>query len=128
MIRTQPIGKSLFDVDGELQIQVNGIPFFEEKEVLLFELGILMKKWLQKIDNGEVENFIYSSIEVEDGPVLEFRVDDYNQWEVYSDWKISNTRHKIPIDELKKKCREFLDILQAELKALYGLELNTDYV
>lgn len=122
-LKKQPIGKTMHDVDGEFQIFIDDEAYFDEKEFLLLEFGILLKKWVTKINNGKTEDFIYNSIE-HDSPILEFR-STYGTWEVFSDWRISDNRFFVLSDNLVDSCRKFLDELEEKLTDTYEITLNT---
>lgn len=92
-------------------------------EFLILEYGILLKKWVRELNEGEITNFIYNSIE-HDGPILEFRYIN-EAWEIYSDWRISEKEVVLSSDDLLVVSKRFLEELEHRLKETYDIELNT---
>ena len=43
-LKEQPEGKTLHDVDGDFLIHIDNVAYFDEKEFLILEFGILLKK------------------------------------------------------------------------------------
>lgn len=113
----------MHDVDGVFQIYVDDVAYFDEKEFLLLEFGILLKKWVAKINEGETTDFIYNSIE-HDSPIIEFRYIN-GMWEVFSDWRISDKRIFILSETLLSSSRNFLNELEGSLTDNYEIRLNT---
>lgn len=122
-LKEQPEGKTLHDVDGDFLIHIDNVAYFDEKEFLILEFGILLKKWMEKFNEGEITNFMYNSIE-HDSPILEFRYIN-GAWEIYSDWRISEKEVVLSSDDLLVLSKRFLEELEHRLKDTYEIELNT---
>jgi hypothetical protein len=124
LLKKQPIGKTLHDVDGDFQILINDIVYFEEKEFLLLEFRVLLKKWVEKVENGERINFQYYSIE-DDGTILEFRHID-QLWEIYSSWRIADEEIILSFESLLMAIKKLLLELEKELMKTFEMELNKE--
>ncbi len=122
-LKKQPEGKTLHDVDGNFQILIDNVAYFDEKEFLILEFGILLKKWVRKFNEGEITNFMYNSIE-HDSPILEFRYIN-GAWEIYSDWRVSEKEVVLSSDDLLVLSKRFLEELEHKLKDTYEIELKT---
>ncbi|WP_422658086.1 hypothetical protein ACK8P5_20425 [Paenibacillus sp. EC2-1] len=121
-LKEQSIGKTLHDVDGDFQIYIDDVAYFDEKEFLILEFGLLLKKWVRKFKNGEITNFVYNSIE-HDSSILEFRYIN-GAWEVYSDWRISEKEVVMSADNLLVSSEKFLEELEARLMDAYEIKLK----
>lgn len=121
-LKHQAVGKTLHDVDGDFQVYINNVVYFDEREFLLLEFGLLLKKWINKISTGDITNFIYLSIE-HDSPILEFRYNN-GTWELFSEWRLSETRVFLSLNSLLFSCKEFLNSLEQSLKETYEINLS----
>ncbi|KIY22561.1 hypothetical protein [Mesobacillus subterraneus] len=100
--------------------------FFNEQYILLLELGIALKKWLQKIKLNDIESFEYITMDDDEGPLLEF-IYTNNGWGIYSRWQEFEFQKSIPIEILIEAIEYFLSDLQEQLLSAYNLRL-TDYL
>lgn len=50
-------------IEGDLQVYINGALFLNEMYANVLELAIQLGKWLQKVENDDVCDFVYDSID-----------------------------------------------------------------
>lgn len=60
-------------IEGNLNIYINEALFFSETHANVLELAIQLAKWLQKVENGDVCDLVYDTLNSDDSP-LQFYV------------------------------------------------------
>lgn len=69
-------------IEGDLQIYVDGRVYFEEQSMNVMELAIRLTKWSGEVQQGNVCDFIYDSIDYEDS-ILQFIIEK-NELSIHS--------------------------------------------
>lgn len=59
-------------IEGDLQVYINDALFFNETCANVFELAIQLGKWLQKVENGGICDFVYDSIDSDESSLQFF--------------------------------------------------------
>lgn len=112
---TSPCGPKLFsEVEGGLSILIDGKIVFNEVGILLLELAQCMNHWLSAIKEGRLGDFIYESMDYEDGPVLEFNRRN-GGWNISSVW-MEERRPKCFVlhEDLVKAVGDFISEIRRE--------------
>lgn len=112
----------LADVEGNLKITIEERIFFDEKYILLLELAIMLIKWINKIESGEIVDFYYESMDYEDQPILYFKENVNLTWNLYSVWQNFNGNSCVSLEELIQCTTTFITHLAAYLT----IDLNID--
>ncbi|RJE69056.1 hypothetical protein AMS70_20690 [Acinetobacter sp. JS678] len=104
------------EIEGTLIIKVKNKIIFNEEDLLLLELAIYIKQWL---DRDEKPNFSYSSMEFEEKNILTFEKEKDDLWRINSVWfnKDQNNIY-ITLLELIDACTNFIDNLKKDFKGI----------
>ena len=109
------------DIEGYISIiSEKGEIIFEAEGVLLVELAIFCKKWL---DDNTNANFCYSSMDFEESPILAFYVNSHETYYFSSVWRKS-TVDNIPLSEIKSSMREYIEDLKKNLKNNFLIDIE----
>lgn len=113
-------GKLLVDIQGRLEILVNGHGFFSEPSLALLEFGIALRKWEQE------KNFNYFTIEHDEreGPILAFIKREENQWSLFSIWQDYELTESLTDDVISGAVDSFLNRLDKALISHYGIKID----
>ncbi|AOR61135.1 hypothetical protein [Pectobacterium parmentieri] len=76
-----PNPQLLSEIEGRLIIKVNDEVFFDESDILLLELAKELSAWIS-VGSGD---FIYYSMDYEEGPILSFQETE-GSWRLSSVW------------------------------------------
>ncbi|MFP1814091.1 DUF7878 domain-containing protein [Lonsdalea quercina] len=76
-----PSPQLISEIEGRLIIKVNDEIFFDESDILLLELAKELCAWI----SAGSGNFIYYSMDYEEGPILSFQEIE-NSWRLSSVW------------------------------------------
>jgi hypothetical protein len=104
------------EIEGTLIIKVKNKIIFNEEDLLLLELAIYIKQWL---DRDEKPNFSYSSMEFEEKNILTFEKEKDDLWRINSVW-LNKDQNNIYIThlELIDACTNFIDNLKKDFKGI----------
>ena len=112
------------DVEGSLEILINGRTIFEEEGILLVELAFYLSQWLKRFENNEIRNFYYESMDFEESPILEFVEIENDLWNLSSLWqKFANVDY-LDLVELSNASKSYFDRLLHELKDKFSLDVS----
>lgn len=100
----------LSEIEGHLLIKINDEVFFDESDILLLELAKELSDWISLGDG----DFLYYSMDYEDGPVLSFQ-EKQNGWSLSSIW-CDEFIDGINYIDFVKQSEFFISNLIAELK------------
>lgn len=115
--------KLLTDLEGQLNIYLEGDKFFSEDGILLLELGIELTKWVNRTNRGSFSDFIYDTMSFSEGPILEiFQLED--AWFIRSIWQNFTYNKKISFDSLIFSINSFLINLREELIGKYKVDIE----
>ncbi len=111
IIRSRHSGpKLLSEIEGHLLIEINDDVFFNESGILLLELAKELTDWISA-GSGD---FIYYSMDYEDGPILSFQ-ENQSGWRLSSVWCDTYYENMSYINFVKQaEC--FISTLFSELK------------
>ena len=98
-------------LEGNLEINMGEV-FFLEPGILLIELGLCIKKWLNSSNKGVFQNFVYNSIE-HDESIFSLIAINAQQYEIISEWAKNIEKHFIEKDDVIKCFNAFLIELNA---------------
>lgn len=118
----QKNGKLLIDVDGELEITLNGCRFFWEPSFTLLELGVSLQRWRLK-DPEANKDFHFFTMEHDEreGPILSFTKKNGGQWQLFSIWQEFEQEDAIPTNDLLEAVDRYLKSLEALLIERFNL-------
>ena len=109
------------DIEGYISIiSEKGEIIFEAEGVLLVELAIFCKKWL---DDNTNANFYYSSMDFEESPILAFCAKSHETYYLSSVWRKSIVDN-IPLSEIKSSMREYIEDLKKNLKNNFLIDIE----
>ena len=113
-------GKLLVDIQGRLEVFVDGKCFFFEPSLALLEFGIALKKWKRD------KNFFYYTIEHDEreGAILAFINNGQDDWKLFSIWQLFESQNKLTLDMISDTIDSFLIELDDELLKNYGFNIN----
>lgn len=117
LISTTNWGYLASQIEGTLEIYVNGRNFFSEPNILLIELAQVIYIWL----NNEAITFYYQSMDYEEEPIIQISPYDNGKFLISSIWV--DYKCEIELGEWIQACKDFLSSLDFKLKK-YGLNLN----
>lgn len=119
--------KLLADIEGELSIVINNRMFFQEKYVLLLEFGVILSNWLEDIDKGNVQSFIYNTMDYSESPLIEFNIQENSLWKIQSPWGQFQVHETFSLYELTNCSRLFLIEFGNTLKKAFNIDI-ADYL
>lgn len=101
----------LSGIQGELSISIDGKKVFNERDILLLELAVSLKRWL----SAEGGDFSYESMDYEESPIIEFK-NINGRWAVSSIWMEEGQPERLILhDELVNAVRGFIYELKLNL-------------
>lgn len=113
-------GKLLVDIQGRLDIFINGRCFFSEPSLALLEFGVTMKKWKREKD------FYYFTMEHDEreGPILAFVEKEKKQWTLFSIWQKYNLNEQLTFNVISDAVDSFLMELDKDLIKNYRIKID----
>ena len=111
------------DIEGSLSIVSDFDDIlFEAEGILLVELAIFFKKWLnESID----KDFYYASMDFEEEPILAFNIKSNDVCSFHSVWqKPSASSDSIPLTNVKSSMISYIDDLKVNLKNNFQIDIN----
>lgn len=112
------------DVGGILEILINTNSFFKEEDLLLLELAISLRKWLEDVNKNNIRDFYYESMDYEEQPILEFVQITNEHWNVGSVWQEFENKDYLDLDELFNAAKTYIEKLADELKSKFNLDVS----
>ncbi|MDQ0216880.1 hypothetical protein J2S13_003378 [Oikeobacillus pervagus] len=113
-------GKLLVDIQGRLEVLVNGKCFFLEPSLALLEFGIALTKWDREGD------FYYYTIEHDEreGPILAFNNKAEKHLSLFSIWQQYESEELLSLNDISESVDSFLLELDQALMGNYGIKIN----
>ena len=112
------------DVEGTLEISINGRIIFKEEGILLVELAVYLSKWLRDIDKNKIRNLYYESMDCEEHPILEFVEITNDCWNVSSVWQEFANMDYLDLGELCNAAKIYIEKLLQELMNKFNLDVS----
>ncbi|MDA8235993.1 MAG: hypothetical protein M0Z31_14605 [Clostridia bacterium] len=119
--------KLLADIEGELQIYINRELFFSDDYILILEFGISLIKWLENIDRNNIIDYSYSTMDYNDGPILELIFNSLGLVSIRSEWQKFRCDEQFNFKEIRKAIEKFLESFKKDLQSEYEINI-TDFV
>ncbi|MDW0114728.1 hypothetical protein QT711_16145 [Sporosarcina saromensis] len=109
-------GKLLVDIQGKLEILVNGKCFFLEPALALLEFGVALSKW------DRMNDFYYYTMEHDEreGPIIAFIHDDRG-WRLDSIWREFDCEERLPDYTITEAVDHFLANVDGAFMRYYGI-------
>lgn len=102
--------------EGTLSIEINSDVVFNRDEILLVEFANTIELWLKQ---GPA-NFLYNSINYEEGPIIAFIQQPDGTFVFDSVWKRSKSDKPISLNELSAAFSEYLELIKNEVNLRKG--------
>lgn len=119
----QKNNKLLADIEGKLKIHIGEILFFEDEYLLLLEFAVDLQKWLNNINNGNYEDFTYTTMDYDEGPILEFKKTNKKSWYINSVWSSLQNGLEVELNQLIESAKLFLIEIDKDLFELYNFHI-----
>ncbi|ACV63662.1 hypothetical protein Dtox_2901 [Desulfofarcimen acetoxidans DSM 771] len=116
--------KLLADIEGSLNISINGNDFFQEDYILLLEFAIAISTWLEKVEKGIFQDFVYETMDYSEGAIIEFNQKNDRTWVVTSIWGNDNIATNLCIQDIIIAVKDFLTTFQKNIYKTYSINLN----
>lgn len=116
--------KLLADIEGSLNISINGNNFFQEDYILLLEFAIAISTWLEQIEKGVFQDFVYETMDYSEGAIIQFNSKTDNTWVVSSIWENNNIKTNLCIQDIIIAVKDFLTAFQKDIYKTYSINLN----
>lgn len=104
-------------IEGTLEIHINGSIFLSETNILLIELAQVIHNWL----NNDVMTFYYQSMDYEEEPIINISQCETGKYFISSIW--AACKCEIDLVNWIQACKDFLSALDYQL-IKHGLHLN----
>ena len=131
--KSKEVDKSLIDtnnrkllavIEGSLNISINEINFFEEDYIFLLEFAIVISIWLEQIETGVFQNFVYETMDYSERSIIEFNQKSDNIWVISSIWGNGNIDTNLYIQDIIIAVKNFLTAFQKDIYEKYTINLN----
>lgn len=116
--------KVIADIEGSFSLSIDGELLLEEEDILLLELAFFLSKWLKDIENNNVRNFYYESMNYEEKPILEFVKIKKECWKLGSIWQKFENKYCIGLNEFSKTAKNYIQELEYDLKYKFNLDIS----
>ncbi|WP_259016612.1 DUF7878 domain-containing protein [Emticicia fluvialis] len=110
-------------LEGVLQIYIGGKLFFNQPYILLIELAISIKEWLNSAEGGNNVDYIYNTMD-HDEPLLEMIHLKSGSFQIKSIWQDLEIIEQLPKEEIINGFEEYLGNLSNTLKSKLDIDLN----
>ena len=104
-------------IEGALEIHINGSIFLSETNILLIELAQVIHNWL----NNDVLTFYYQSMDYEEESIIKISQCETGKYFISSIW--ATCKCEIDLVNWTQECKDFLSDLDCQL-IKHGLRLN----
>ncbi|GBF10509.1 MAG: hypothetical protein ACH0QD_07565 [Tepidibacillus sp.] len=112
------------DIEGSLNIDINGNSFFQEDYILLLEFAIAISAWLGKIEKGIFQDFVYETMDYSEGEIIEFNPQNDKTWVVTSIWGKGNIATNLCIQDIIIAVKDFLADFQKDIYDKFSISLK----
>lgn len=116
--------KLLADIEGSLNIRINGNDFFQENYILLLEFAVAISRWLENFEKGIIQEFAYESMDYSEGTIIQFNQKNERIWAVTSIWGNDNIAKEICIQDLISSLKGFLADFQKDIYYEFSISLT----
>ncbi|UMY66524.1 MULTISPECIES: hypothetical protein [unclassified Flavobacterium] len=110
-------------LEGRLQIAIGPVIFFDEPEIPLIEFAISAYEWLRNTRNGQVEDFVYLSVDHEE-PIITFRRVADGLFSPHSIWQLE-AAEPINANDLGVAFETYIAALQDALKTQRNIDFDS---
>lgn len=107
-------------IEGDLQIYVNGAPFFQAQYVNVVELAIQLGKWLEAVIHGVVRDFAYESLD-HDEKILNFTAQG-EALRLSSPWQHIELTEPLPVKMVETAVKLYIIQLNEKLHEIDYVE------
>jgi hypothetical protein len=112
------------EVTGRLEITINDRIFFDEEDILLLELAIILSRWINQARDDFSTPFYYASMDYEEEPILSFMLRESGTWMIFSEWEKFHDNNEYTLDILLESAQNFLNYLERALKEKFNLDTS----
>ena len=109
--------------EGFLRVTIDSLVFLDASGVLLVEFAVVLHKWLLSFEGGSAE-FYYSSMDLEEEPILALRFDPDHQYFLPESVWARGEPAPVSVLEAKEAARTYLSSLREELRAKHRVDLD----
>lgn len=110
-------------LEGRLQIAIGKVVFFDEPEIPLIEFAISAHEWLRNARKGQVEDFVYLSMDHEE-PIITFRPVGDGLFSPHSIWQ-SAVAAPVNTNDLGEAFETYIAALQEALKTQGNIDFDS---
>ncbi|MBG6131239.1 hypothetical protein IWQ47_002893 [Aquimarina sp. EL_43] len=111
-------------LEGTLRIFMKGKLFFDSTDLLIAELGILLRRWVERIRIDQFVDFLYETMDSDESPILLFKYNGKDGFLIESVWREFDADKAIDKDELLEAVEDFLHRLDIELNQKGNVKLK----
>ena len=112
-------------LEGVLKIFLKGELFFNSSDILVAELGLNLKNWIDTINSGSLLDFHYETMDSDENPILSFKYKGKEGFIIESPWQEFEASDIIVKKEnLIQEVKAFLKKLDKELDEQFNLKLE----
>lgn len=121
-LNSYPYAREIGFIEGTLQIYINDQLFYEDIYANVYELALQLAQWLQQLENGHAEDFMYNCIDSEE-QLLQFHVQDQSV-RVYAPYE-QQSFEPLPIETVKRAVLKYcIDLHIALVRIGYKYRLE----
>lgn len=91
----------------------------------MVELALELRWWVNEINNGNLIEFFYESMDFEDKPILRWLPVGNNQWQIYSIWQQYNETRLFSLDSIVAASNNYVSELTNTLSEQHSLNIPT---
>jgi hypothetical protein len=110
-------------LEGILKIYIRSILFFNQPGILLVEYAIVINKWLNKVKEGAIIDFVYDTMD-HDQPILSIILVKNEYYKIDSIWKEEEVNTLLSKAELINVFEKYLNDLNHNLKMKSNINLR----
>ena len=111
-------------LEGMLNIFLSGKLFLSSSEILIAELGVGLKKWIDKTKSGKLFDFHYETMDSDDNPIISFKYNGKDGFLIESPWQEIEASEAISQNGLLREVEDFLEELNVKLKEKCNVKLE----
>lgn len=111
-------------LEGILKIFWTGKLFFNSSDILIAELGLSLKQWIDKLKSGNLVDFNYETMDSDENPILSFKQIGKGEFIIESSWQEFEATKSIYQKDLLREVEDFLERLNVELNEKCNVKLK----
>ncbi|WP_024772819.1 DUF7878 domain-containing protein [Aquimarina macrocephali] len=111
-------------LEGTLRIFLKGKLFFDSTDLLIAELGVLLRRWVERIRIDQFTDFHYETMDSDESPILLFKYNGKEGFLIESVWQEFDEEKAMDKDELLEAVEDFLNRLDIELNQKGNVKLK----